>query len=80
MSKLLSVKLEDEVFRATEKILRGSKLPLSRNSYINRAVRFFNRLHERRRLRAELQRESALVREGSLAVLAEFEGLSDPGA
>ena len=75
MSKLVSVKLDDEVFRDTERLVRETKS--SRNALINRAVRLLTRVYKRRRLREALKRESALVSAESVAVLNEFEALSD---
>jgi len=46
MSRLISVKLEDSVFELAEKFVRQTGV--NRNTYINTAVRFFNRLQTRR--------------------------------
>lgn len=73
--KNLSLKLEDDIFRDTEKIL--AKVKKSRNRYINEAIAFYNRLHKRKLLSRQLSKESKLVSEDSLKVLAEFEKLND---
>lgn len=52
---------------------------VSRNAYINKALRFFNHLYERRLLAKQLRRESEQVRQESLAVLHEFEAFQDEG-
>lgn len=75
MSKLLSLKLNDDVFRETEAVLQELHKP--RNAYVNEAVDFYNRLWKRKLLRAELQKESALVADESLDVLEEFEAFED---
>ncbi|OGS41805.1 MAG: hypothetical protein A2506_13405 [Elusimicrobia bacterium RIFOXYD12_FULL_66_9] len=75
MSKVLSLKLRNEVFDEMETTLRRLKRP--RNAYINQAVEHFNRLHRRRLLEAQYAKESAAVREESMRVLAEFEALPD---
>lgn len=75
MSKVLSLKLRDEVFDAMETTLRRLKKP--RNAYINEAVAHFNRLQRRRVFAAELARESAAACDESMRVLAEFEALRD---
>lgn len=75
MAKLLSVKLQDAIFDETESILKD--VSKTRNSYINEAVDFYNRLHQRSRLRKLLQNESNLVAASSLEVLREFEALDD---
>ena len=69
--KNLSLKMDDHVFHETEKIL--GKLSKSRNRYINEAVEFYNLLQKRKILAKQLQKESKLVQEESMKVLAEFE-------
>lgn len=73
--KNLSLKLEDEIFEETEKIL--SKIHKTRNRYINEAVEFYNRLYKRRLLAKKLSAESKMVASDSMRVLAEFEKLHD---
>ncbi len=75
--KNLSLKLEDDIFFETEKII--TKVKKNRNRYINEAIEFYNRLHKRRLLSKQLIKESKLVSEDSLKVLAEFEKLNDEG-
>jgi predicted transcriptional regulator len=71
MSKMLSLKLRDEVFEETETILRKAKRP--RNAYINEAIHFYNKLFTRKMLKNQLLKESAMVAEDSMTVLNEFE-------
>jgi hypothetical protein len=71
MSKNLSLKLQDKVFEETEQILKKIRRP--RNAYINEALVFYNQLYARKLLKSQLQKESKLVAENSLAVLEEFE-------
>ena len=71
MSKNLSLKLKDEIFEETERVLKKVKRP--RNAYINEAIHFYNRLFTRKALKNQLQKESAMVAEDSMAVLDEFE-------
>lgn len=71
MSKVLSLKLQDEIFEETEKVLQ--KLNRPRNSYINEAVHFYNKLVARRLLKDKLIKESQLVAANSMAILEEFE-------
>ena len=73
--KNLSLKLEDDIFSETEKIV--SKVKKSRNRYINEAIEFYNRLYKRNLLAKQLNRESMLVAQESMKVLAEFEKLKD---
>ena len=75
--KNLSLKLEDDIFRETEKIV--IKVKKSRNRYINEAIQFYNRLHKRKLLSKQLSKESKVVSKDSLKILAEFEKLNDEG-
>ncbi len=75
MAENLSLKLKDEVFKKTEKIV--NKLDTSRNAYINDAVDFYNKLMERKLTKARLVKESGAVHQTSLDVLKEFEKLED---
>jgi hypothetical protein len=69
--KNLSLKMDDIVFDETEKIL--TKMNTNRNRYINEAVAFYNLLQKRKTLSYQFQKESKLVQEESMKVLAEFE-------
>ena len=73
--KNLSLKLDDDIFMETEKII--SKVRKNRNRYINEAIEFYNRLHRRRILGRQLAKESKLVSGDSMEILAEFEKLED---
>ena len=75
MSKLLSLKLQDEVFEEAEKILQQSGKP--RNAYFNEAINLYNKLWRRKLLKKTLVEESALVADESLQVLEAFELLED---
>ncbi len=73
--KNLSLKLDEQVFDETEKIITA--INVNRNRYINRAIAFFNELQRKKILGHQLETESRLVREESMKVLAEFEKLDD---
>jgi len=73
--KNLSLKMDESVFHETEKIT--ARIKRNRNRYINDAVRFYNELQKRKMLGRQLQKESLMVREESLKVLAEFEKFED---
>ena len=75
MSKALSLKLKDEVFLETEKILRRSHKP--RNAYFNEAIDLYNKIYKRKMLKLALQEESAMVSEDSMEVLGIFEKIED---
>ncbi len=71
MSKAISVKIKDDIFTEIEEIV--SKLNTPRNSYINRALKYYNQLNRRKLLKETFAEESMLVREHSLHILEEFE-------
>jgi hypothetical protein len=73
--KVLSLKLDDDIYEDAEKMT--AKLKLARNRYINDAVRLYNAFNSRRLLKKELARESRLARKDSLEVLHEFERMMD---
>ena len=75
--KNLSLKMDNVVFEETEKIT--VQINKNRNRYINEAVQFYNLLQKRKIISRQLQKESRLVQEESMKVLAEFEKLSDEG-
>jgi len=73
--KVLSLKLDDEIYDEAEKIT--SKLKLARNRYINEAVNIYNLFNKRRLLKKQLEKESKLTRKVSMDVLHEFEKFID---
>jgi len=73
--KLLSLKLDDDIYNDAEKIT--SKLNLARNRYINEAVSIYNLYNSRRLLKKQLVKESKLTRDDSMEILHEFEKLID---
>jgi len=73
--KNLSLKMDDHIFNETEKIT--TKISKNRNRYINEAVAFYNLLQKRKLISRQLKKESKIVQEESMKVLAEFEKLQD---
>ena len=73
--KTLSLKLDDNNFDETEKVV--SELNLARNRYINEALNLYNQFNRRQVLKKKLSKESRLVSQSSSEVLAEFEKLVD---
>ena len=71
--KNLSLKMDDAVFNETERIT--AKISKTRNRYINEAVEFYNLLQQRKMISHQLQKESKIVQEESMKVLADFEKL-----
>lgn len=71
--KTISLKVDDDIFRETEKIV--GELKQARNRYINEALAHYNRTQRRKLLAEQLKTESVLVREDSMRVLAEFDPL-----
>ena len=72
--KNLSLKLKEEIYRDTEKVVKKLKVP--RNSYINSAVDFYNKVNTRNMTRKKMFEESLLVSRDSMEILQEFEKLS----
>lgn len=73
--KNLSLKMDDVIFNETEKII--ARIKKNRNRYINEAVEFYNLLQKRKMISQQLQKESVLLKEESMKILAEFEKLQD---
>jgi hypothetical protein len=73
--KTLSLKLDDNIFEDTEKVV--AELKLARNRYINDALNLYNKFNKRQVLKKKLAKESTLVALSSLEVLAEFEKMTD---
>ena len=71
--KNISLKIDDSIFGETEKILSRIKKP--RNRYINEAIEYYNKLQRRLFLEKRLKFESELVKDDSMTVLNEFEGV-----
>ena len=69
--KTVSLKIDDSIFRETEKILSSIKKP--RNRYINEAINHYNRLQRRIILEKRLRKESDIVKRDSMTVLKDFE-------
>lgn len=69
--KTVSLKIDDSIFRETEKIL--SKIKRPRNRYINDAIDYYNRIQKRAILETKLKKESELVKTGSMEVLKDLE-------
>jgi predicted transcriptional regulator len=74
MSKSVSLSIEDELSHEVDEA--AELLHVARDTFIVQAIRRYARQISRSKLRAQLRRESALVADGSLAVLHEFEELS----
>lgn len=77
MTRLISLKIEEGELRKVDH--SAQTVGVSRNAYINKALRFFNHLYERRLLGKELRRESEQVAQESLTVLREFEAFQGEG-
>ena len=73
--KNMSLKMDDDIFQEMEKAI--AKLRKNRNRYINDAVKFYNMVQNRKLLSKQLLKESKLVKEESMKILAEFESLEN---
>jgi hypothetical protein len=72
--KNLSLKLKEDIYKDTEKVVK--KLNIPRNSYINKAVDFYNKVNNKNMLRKKMFEESLLVSGDSMEILKEFEKIS----
>lgn len=71
--KNTSLKIDDLVFRLTEKIRERMKLP--RNRYINEAIAFYNKFQRKQLPEKKLKIESNLVKADSMEILKDFEAI-----
>lgn len=78
MSKVLSLKLDENAYQETEAIRKRLNMP--RNLYIRKALAHFNALYTRKTLAQDYQKASQHVSAAHLAYLKETELLDDlPG-
>lgn len=75
MAKALSLKLKDTIFADVEAITHAQHIP--RNTYINEALAYYNRIAYRKQIRATLLKESEAVYQTSNEILREFEKIED---
>lgn len=75
MAKALSLKMADDIFDDTEKVLKRIRMP--RNAYINRAVAFYNTIHKRLLTKKRFQKDVALLRGETQGFLKSFDDLQD---
>ncbi|MFM2228408.1 MAG: hypothetical protein RL664_1751 [Bacteroidota bacterium] len=73
--KNLSLKLDDDIFLETEKVVE--KLGTTRNRYINEALEIYNRYYNRKFLRDQLVKESRAAYGSSRDIIDEYERLLD---
>ncbi len=73
--KTISLKIDEAIFKETENIVAAVQKP--RNRYINEAIDYYNQIHRRKMIEKKLKMESLMVKEDSMQVLKEFEGLDD---
>jgi len=73
--KTISLKLDENIFCDTEKLLDSVKL--SRNRYINEAISYYNDIQRKQQLEKILAAESKVCEQSSKEVLNEFEMIDD---
>ncbi len=71
--KTLSLKLQDDIFQATESMLE--KVKKSRNSYINEALEYYNRYQRRKWLEKQFAIDAELAGEDSAEMARSLENL-----
>ncbi len=67
--------MDDDIFQDMERNI--ARIRKNRNRYINEAVKFYNMVQNRKMLSKQLIKESKMVREESMKILAEFEALEN---
>jgi hypothetical protein len=75
MSKVLSLKLDENAYQETEAIRKRLNMP--RNLYIRKALAHFNALYARKALAQDYQKSSQQVSAAHLDYLKETELLDD---
>ena len=75
MSKILSLKLREDIFEDAEAVVK--KIHVPRNTYINQAVAFYTKLYKRSMIAKQLAKESAMVSGESMSILKEFETFTE---
>jgi len=73
--KTISLKIDDSIFEEIENIVSVIQKP--RNRYINEAIDHYNKLQKRKIIEEQLKRESLIVKDDSMSVLKEFEGIEN---
>ena len=73
--KALSLKLKEGIFVEVEKIIHELHKP--RNTYINEALAFYNKMAQRKLIKKRLHVESKEAAIDSLAILEEFEKMGE---
>lgn len=71
--KTISLKIDENILGETDKIISNTNK--SRNKYISEALDSYNKKQKRTILKDQIQKESHLVKDESITVLAEFEKL-----
>ena len=75
MSKALSLKMDEKIFRDAEALIKKIKVP--RNAYINHAVAFYTRCQKRRLVKMQLRKDVDLLNADTREVINSFELLDD---
>ncbi len=73
--KAISLKLNEDLFSEVDTIIKEIHIP--RNSYINKALMYYNRAIKRKLLKAQYHKESSIVSEHSLEINREFQEIED---
>lgn len=73
MTRTISIRLEEELYRALEKTLAGLKSKSTRNRAINEAIEDYIKKIKRDEIRLQLEKESKAGRNESMRILKEFD-------
>lgn len=75
MTVSVSLKIENQTFVEINEIVKGTNI--SRNKYINEALKYYNKLKKREAIIIQLKLEIERTSESSLEVLKDYETLLD---
>lgn len=77
MSRVISIRVEDQLEK--ELTHNAKLLHISKNLYIRKAIELLNQELNKQKINNQLKQASARVREDSLKINHEFDGLIDDG-
>ena len=69
--KNISLKLDEDIFDKTEEL--SNQMKISRNRYINNALKFYNKYQTRAIIEEKLKLESEKSKDQSMEILEEFD-------
>lgn len=77
MTRALSIRLDEQLYRQLEKALAKMKTKRTRNKLINEAIEDYLKKIDQEAIRAQLAKESRAGRKESMKILREFEAIDN---